>query len=506
MAPSMNPSPQVEELKVVSNQTNQNWLKDPGLRKLNLGILCLFMSSAGTGYNGSLMNGLLVLPEFTMITGGLKPTILGLLIAATSLGAFCAFTPASYIADRLGRKWCVRVGAILVIISAFLQIFVKNHWAFFGCRILAGAGVGTAQTAAPLLATEIAHPRQRQTATALYNACWAVGSITSASVCFGTLSMSTHWSWRAACVIQAFFPIVQLVGLTIVPESPRWLISKGRNDEALAILTKYHANGDKSDEMVHHEFHQICNTISIEALAPRSWGSFFSSRGDIHRLIICVMLGLMQEWAGNGIISYYLAPILASVGVTRATDQASVNLGLQVWNLLLSSAGAVASERYGRRPLWLIGTMIMLFFLCMMTIVAGVFQEMHISAAGLAMVPMIFLFFSGFNIAYSPLFIAYAAEILPFPLRAKGMAIALSTDAVACFFNQYVNPVAFAALKWKYYLVYIGCLTWFLITIYFFFPETKGRSLEEISRIFDSKDIVNEESSELSQEITTEKA
>lgn len=61
----MNPSPQVEELKVVSNQTNQNWLKDPGLRKLNLGILCLFMSSAGTGYNGSLMNGLLVLPECT---------------------------------------------------------------------------------------------------------------------------------------------------------------------------------------------------------------------------------------------------------------------------------------------------------------------------------------------------------------------------------------------------------------------------------------------------------
>jgi hypothetical protein len=78
------------------------------------------------------------------------------------------------------------------------------------------------------------------------------------------------------------------------------LISKGRNDEALVVLAKYHANGDKHDELVQHEFHQICNTISIEALEPRSWGSFFSSKGDIHRLVICVMVGLMQEWAGNG--------------------------------------------------------------------------------------------------------------------------------------------------------------------------------------------------------------
>lgn len=235
-----------------------------------------------------------------MIIGGLKPSIVGLLIAATSLGAFFAFTPASYIADTLGRKWCVGFGCCLVIISSIMQGFVQNHWTFFGCRVLAGAGVGAAQTAAPLLATEIAHPRQRQTATALYNACWCIGSIASAAVCFGTLSMTTSWSWRTACLLQACFPVAQLVGLFIVPESPRWLISKGRNDEALAILAKYHANGDKHDELVQHEFHQICNTINIEALEPRSWGSFFSSKGDVHRLVICVMVGLMQEWAGNG--------------------------------------------------------------------------------------------------------------------------------------------------------------------------------------------------------------
>lgn len=135
--------------------------------------------------------------------------------------------------------------------------------------------------------------------------------------------------------------------------------------------------------------------------------------------------------------------------------------------------------------MWLLGTAIMLLFLSGTTIVSGLFMEMNIKAAGLAMVPMLFLFFSGFDLAYSPLFIAYPAEILPFQLRAKGMAVTLMTDAAACFFNQYVNPVAFMALQWKYYIVYVGCLVFFLAMVYFFFPETKGRSLEEVARIFD---------------------
>lgn len=188
-----------------------------------------------------------------------------------------------------------------------------------------------------------------------------------------------------------------------------------------------------------------------------------------------------------GIISYFLPPILQSVGINRPSDQGAVNVGLQVWNLILSSAGAVASERYGRRILWLLSTALMLLFLSITTIAAGLFQEKHIASAGLAVVPMLFLFFAGFDLAYSPLFIAYPAEILPFQLRAKGLAVTLTTDAIACFFNQYVNPVAFDAMRWKYYFVYVGCLVLFFAIVYFFFPETKGRSLEEVSKIFDHK-------------------
>lgn len=214
-----------------------------------------------------------------------------------------SFTPASYMADKFGRKWCVGVGSLIVIIASVIQVAISNHWAFFALRVMAGAGVGTAQTAAPLLATEIAHPRQRQVATALYNACWCVGSITSAAFTFATLSMASSWSWKIPCLLQAFYPAAQLVGLLIVPESPRWLVSKNRKNEALKILARFHANGNEDDELVQSEFEKICNSINAETSEPQKWSSFFSSKGNRHRLAICIIVGLMQEWAGNGMNS-----------------------------------------------------------------------------------------------------------------------------------------------------------------------------------------------------------
>ncbi|KAJ5398996.1 hypothetical protein N7465_009485 [Penicillium sp. CMV-2018d] len=487
-ADTMEKEPPMEAFRLLPNNTNPNWIKDRGLRKLNMGIVFMFSTASSAGYIGNLVNSLLVLPEFGAIIGGLDPNIVGLIIAATSLGALVSFAPASYIADTFGRKMCVLVGSSIVIVGAIIGTAVKNHWAFFGTRVLSGIGMGIAQTAAPLLATEIAHPRQRQTATALYNASWCLGAITSAAVTYATIGIANSWSWRVPCLLQMSYPLFQILGLLMfVPESPRWLVSKGRKDEALAVLGKYHANGDTDDELVQYEYRLICNTITAEITNTTNWRSFFSSRGNMHRLAICVLVGVMQEWAGNGLLSYYLAPILRSVGITKASDQAAVNVSLNAWNFLLAAAGALASERYGRRILWLISTWAMIAFLSMSTLAAGLFAERNLHAAGIAVVPLLFLFFGAYDIAYSPLFISYPAEILPFQLRAKGIAVTLSVDAVACFFNQYVNPVAFTAIGWKYYCVFLGCLVVFLVHIYFLFPETKGRSLEEVAMIFDKE-------------------
>ncbi|KAF4767840.1 hypothetical protein N7455_012247 [Penicillium solitum] len=489
--------------KVLQNNTNSSWMKDPGLRRLNLGIGFMLSASATAGYCASMINGLLVLPEFSKFLNGLDTNGRGLIIAAVSLGSFCAFIPGSYIADNLGRRICVLIGSSLVITASIIQVATNNTWVFFAARVLAGMGVGVSQTAAPLLITESSHPRQRQAFTGLYNALWFIGSITSAGIGFAGLTILGSWSWKLPCLTQVFYPVLQLIGLCFVPESPRWLVSRGRKEEGMAILARYHANGDENDELVQDEFYQICKSINAESdKSSRRWSTFFATRSNLHRLSICVILGFMQEWSGNGVVSYYLAPILESVGIYNASHQAAINISMQVWNLAFAVCGAMAADRYGRRKLWLIATLLMFIYLSAATTMSGLFQELHVLEAGIAVVPMLFLFCSAYDMAYMPLFIAYPAEILPFQLRAKGLAITLTTDSMACFFNQYINPIALGAIHWRYFTVYLGCLVIFGATIYFLFPETKGLSLEEVARIFEKeKPYQVETPSDVSQEL-----
>ncbi|KAJ6171313.1 hypothetical protein N7470_000380 [Penicillium chermesinum] len=422
-------------------------VSDPGLWRLNIGIALVLSASATAGYNASQINSLLVLPEF--------------------------------------------------IVSAIVQATVQQVWVFFAARVVTGIGVGFSQTAAPLLIAETAHPRHRRVLTGLYNSLWFCGSISAAGLSLLTLPLASSWSWRLPCLLQMLYPISILLGLLVMPESPRWLVSRGRTGEARSVLTRYHADGNLNDPAVQEEFEQISSSINVETdlKGNSGWRTFLQSKGDAHRLLICILLGFMQEWTGNGmpavsrfftcqisysncrstgVTSYYLPPILSSVGIHDSRHQGIVNSCLQFWNLGFAVTGAKMSDRYGRRILWLSATTLMFIFLSAATTMAGIFSELDIYETGIAVVPMLFLFCAAYDFAYMPLFIAYPAEILPFQLRAKGLAITLTTDSLACFFNQYVNPVAFDALQWRYFLVYVACLVFFLGVVYFLFPRPRG--------------------------------
>jgi MFS family permease len=234
--------------------------------------------------------------------GDVDSNILGLIIAGVSLGGVPSFIPASYFADHFGRKKCVALGSAIMVGASVIQAATQGRWAFFGTRLIMGIGLGFSQTAAPPLTAEIAHPRHRGTVTAIFQSVWYFGAILSAVITLATLYLFNSWSWRFPCLMQAFFPVLQLLGLLIVPESPRWLVSQNRREEALDILARYHANGDRTDELVLFEYREICEAIEFENLMAEDsgWGAFFSTRGATHRLMICILVGFMIQWAGNG--------------------------------------------------------------------------------------------------------------------------------------------------------------------------------------------------------------
>lgn len=433
------------------NNTNPVWYKDSGLRKNVAHCVGLYLCVFYLGYDASLMNGLQAIPQWDEYFNSPSGSVLGFISASLFLPAI--FTPfvASWINGRWGRKWCLVVGSLLLILGAFLNAFATNLGTFIGGRVIIGAAGPFGKITGAALIQEISHPRLRPYIATAYYSNYYFGQIVAAWFCFGALSWSdTDWKWRAPCLFQAWAPAVVLVWLWFIPESPRWLIDHDRSEEALNILAREHANGDINDQLVRYEYNEICQAIQFEKENKKSkYVDFLKTPGNRRRLLVLVTMGTGSNWVGNGIIAYYLAPALRLVGITNSGDIAGINGGLAIWSLIWAYLGALNAERAGRRTLWIVSTAGMLATYIVMTGLSGSFASTPSHAVGLAVIPMMFVFKTFYCMAWSPLPFAYGAEILPYHMRLKGLSIELSVQSVALTFNQWVNPVALKALEWK---------------------------------------------------------
>jgi hypothetical protein len=257
--------------------------------------------------------------------------------------------------------------------------------------------------------------------------------------------------------VQAVPSVLQICCVWLIPESPRWYVSKGKPERALAILTKVHAEGDHEDELVSLEYDEIRETIAIEKEAEQTgWLELFKTKGNRHRLLILVSAGLFSQWSGNGLVSYYINGVLTTIGITDPDMQLKINGVLNIWNALVAITMCFFVDKFGRRPLFLISTGGMCGSFVIWTILSERFNATHVKANGSAVVFMIFLYYTFYNLAWSGLLVGYTVEILPYSLRAKGMCYMFAMLDIALFFNTYVNPTALDKLGWKYYIVYVS--------------------------------------------------
>lgn len=470
------------------------WYKEPGLRKLYGLLMTVILVSATNGFDGSMMNGLQAVDNWEKYFHPSSAT-LGLLNAIMSVGSIVAVPISPWLADWRGRRLAIIIGLVIMFIGVALQTASQNIRMFIGARFLIGFGISIAQGAAPLLVTELAHMQHRAKITSLYNTTWYIGSIIAAWTTYGTFSINSTWSWRIPSLLQAAPASVMLLSIWFVPESPRWLISRDRHQEALEILAKYHANGNQADELVRYEFIEIKETIELEIKAKKGSGisELWRTKGNRHRMAICIAAGFFSQWSGNSLVSYYMTKVLNMVGITDQKTQLAINGILNIWNMIVACGMAFAVDKFGRRKLFLTATGGMLAMYILQTVgtrfaVKALNDGTTNTAAGNVVVAGIFLFYTFYNLAWSGLLIGYTVEILPFEIRARGIAVMFLMVNIALFFNNYVNPVAMDAISWKYYIVYVCWLTFELIFVYFFFIETRYTPLEEIARYFDGED------------------
>jgi sugar porter (SP) family MFS transporter len=476
-------------MPTISTTTHTHWLRNPSLRHLNFLLLSCYLGAISNGYISTLISALLSNPQWHS-SMQISPLQLGLLTSAHSIGCIAAFFPAPYISEKFGRRRAIQLGNLGMLAGFTGQVLSKGFEQFLAFRILVGFASMFNTISSAALLVELALPRQRSVAGALFNTCFFIGSIACAWTSYASLSIhNSAWSWKVPVALQASWALGQLLMINFCPESPTWLIRNAQPDLARSILVKFHADGNPNDPGVLKEFSTLFT--SSQQNTTSNWTDLYGTPGNRRRLSLSIALGIATQWVGNGIISFYLAPVLLSVGISSPLTQQSINGSLQIFTWIIAITAALLSERAGRRKLFLTSTSTMLLFMVLVTACSAVYTRTGNAKAGYAVIVFLFLFFGGYVIGLTPIPILYVNEIWPSHLRTKGTAVFWVTQASAICFNQFVNPLALDRIAWKYYLVYVGVLVGVLGFMWFGVPETKGLSLEEIRCLFDRR-VANE--------------
>jgi len=213
---------------------------------------------------------------------------------------------------------------------------------------------------------------------------------------YGTYFMgqNTTWAWRIPSLLQGFLPLVQVIFVFLLPESPRWLIFKGRHEAARRVLVKYHAGGDETSALVDFEMREITEQIELDkANAGTSYLEFLKTPGNRHRLFLTLVVPTMMQLSGNGLVSYYLHLVLNSIGMTSSVQQLRINGGLMIFNWGTALASASLVEIAGRRKLFLFSMVGMLTSYVIWTILSAINEQRNFSdpSLGSGVLTMIFL-------------------------------------------------------------------------------------------------------------------
>ncbi|KGO35900.1 Major facilitator superfamily domain, general substrate transporter [Penicillium expansum] len=479
-----------EGIHAVLPKDRKPWYRTWHLIQLNLILLVPLVSSSAVGYDASMMNGLQSLTQWKTYFGHPNSAILGTLNAVYPIGKVLMVFPVSWLGDRYGRRFPMIIGLCGMVAFAIFQAASQNVAMLIVSRYLIGSCTIMVAQPSPILITELAFPTHRGKLTALYNSSFYIGAIIAAWGTYGSFTLSSSWSWRIPSAIQGALPVLQLAFFWCLPESPRWLVSKGRIEEARAFFVKHHAGGDEASPIVDFEMQEIMQHMETgeEGATKVPWKEMLRTQANRRRTLIAVILGFYSQWSGTGLVTYYLTLVLDTIGITATKEQTLVNGILQIANFAGAvGVGALMIDWLGRRTLFLISAVGLFCSYVCWTVLSMEFHRTGNPSTAKGVLGFIFIACFFFNIAWTPMLYAYTVEIFPYKLRSFGLSTALMTANLALILGQFVHPIALADIGQRYYILFCCLLFVLIFLIYFLFPETKNRTLEEIAFIFEGE-------------------
>ncbi|KAG7055824.1 lactose permease [Colletotrichum scovillei] len=451
-------------------------------------LFVAYCCGALNGYDGSLMGSLNGMTSyqrtFDMKTSGSST---GIVFMMYNVGSVCAILFTGPVNDLLGRRWGMFTGALLIIIGTCIQATANHIPQFLGGRFVLGFGVSFCCVSAPTYVSELAHPKWRGTLTGLYNCMWPVGAFIAGWVAYGASFIPGDGGWRLPVWCQLVTSGIVVAFVFFLPESPRWLVANDRHEEAAKILTQLHGEKDPNHPIVQLQMKEMMAQISNEASDKKWWDyhELWNTHSARRRLICVLGMAIMGQASGNSLSSYYLVTMMNTAGITDEKKVLALNAVNSILGLLGSVIGARLTDRVGRRPLLIYS---ILFCSVTFAVITGtskmaVDDPSNTNAANTT-IAFVFLFGVVFSLGWTAQQSMYIAETLSTSTRAKGTAVGNFASSAISLVLAYSSGPAFEKIGYYFYLVFVFWDILEAIFIYFFFPETNHRTLEELEEVF----------------------
>lgn len=446
------------------------------------------------GYDQNITNGLLTLNSFiktfpqidTVNTSGAQKShnsnIQGVTVAIYEAGCAIGALACAFLGDRLGRRRTIFVSAAVVLVGLILQATPFQLAQLIVGRIITGLGVGGFTATIPMYVSESSKAATRGRMV-LMGGWFAIGGIVIATwMEFGFYYLpNSSVSWRFPIAFQSVFAIIVVSCILFLPESPRWLVRQDRMEDAAQALARLEdVSGDS--EAVAQGLDIIQQSLQDERGVEGSDNPFAMNKSrNLHRTIMAVSVNFLAQMTGVNVITFYSDIIFQTDLGYSGTISRIISGCLQLWQFFCAGIAILLIDRLGRRRLLITAAAGMTIAQACLAGLSSDLANTHVASAS------IFFYFLALTCFPIGLFLVpfmYAAEISPLQTRAKVAAMSASANWLFNFLIAEVTPIAFANIAWKYYLVY-ACISAFACAVFFFFfPETKGRSLEEIDEIF----------------------
>ncbi|KAE8847437.1 hypothetical protein HRS9122_04344 [Pyrenophora teres f. teres] len=451
------------------------------------------------GYAQGVMGGLLTVqqfldrfPEVDIVNDSSfhHAWVTGLTVGTWHLGCIVSAVATIFIGDLLGRRRTLIIGLTFWVIGEIIQTSSYSFPQFIVGRAIAGFGNGFTTSTAPAYQAECVKSHRKGTILMI-----SAGAFVSAGIAFSywfvfgcAYISNSSASWRVPIALQIVFALPAIFMLSVLPESPRWLILTGREQEALTVLAAL--NDDEPDSFeTKDEFLQIKDAILI--MAQGSGASMFSNkeRRGFHRVVLAYFVQVFQQGTGINLVLQYLSWIfLTRMSFDGWLARLLASCSATVY-FLASFIVVVGIDRFwGRRSLMMFGATGMCACMVLVTVMQYLWAEHGNQAGRIASTVFLFIFSVFFAIGWQGMAWLYQVEIVP--LRIRGPANGLSTSAnwLLNFVIVFITPIAFQRISYRTWIIFAATNFAIVPLVYFYYPETAFRSLEEVDVIFQLAD------------------